>query len=307
MLRPFFLSFGSKRLSASFNTFQITQFSFNNAVLRSLVRSEFSPDAICAHFLLPSGHAALQLARILKKPVFCFLGESDITNHETKFNYKQIQALFRQFDLLIPNSYSIAEILTERYQINTNSIKVIPNGVNKNVFSPRDQNYCREKLGYDSRKKIIIFVGSFIERKGPLRALAACNMLNPKPQMIFIGEGDQVPEDENILFRGSLPQEELPFYLNAADVFLLPTSTEGMPNAILEAMSCNLPIVTSPIPVNRFLLGDNHPFFAPSHSETKIADALSRALLAGGIMSYEKNFSLDERARQISQAFSARC
>lgn len=117
-----------------------------------------------------------------------------------------------------------------------------------------DKRECRAELNLPHDAKIVLFVGGFVERKGPLRVLDACRSLEPKPLMIFLGKGEQELADENIIFKGAVNQESLAKYLNAADVFVLPTTKEGMPNAILEAMASNLPIVSSDIPVNKYLL-----------------------------------------------------
>jgi glycosyltransferase involved in cell wall biosynthesis len=65
---------------------------------------------------------------------------------------------------------------------------------------------------------------------------------------IFIGRGPLEPSSEVCAFRGHVPHENLPIWLNAADVFCLPTKAEGNCNAINEAMSVGLVTVTSDIP-----------------------------------------------------------
>ena len=63
-----------------------------------------------------------------------------------------------------------------------------------------------------------------------------------------------MPEGAQVLHRGPVSHEEIPDWLSAADVFALPTYAEGSCNAILEAMACGLPIVSSNIPANREVL-----------------------------------------------------
>jgi len=100
---------------------------------------------------------------------------------------------------------------------------------------------------------VVAFVGHFIERKG---VTVLSNVLNQLDDVysIFIGSGVEEPQCKNILFKGTVPHEKVHVYLNAADVFILPTSAEGCCNAIIEAMACGLPIVSSNQPFNDDIL-----------------------------------------------------
>ena len=113
---------------------------------------------------------------------------------------------------------------------------VKPNAVNSELFKKLDKETCRKKLGLPADAFIISFVGSFIERKGANRVAAAIKSLSGDPvYSIFAGRGNVEPDCENILFKGSLRHEDIPEYLNASDVFVLPTLAEGCCNAIVEA------------------------------------------------------------------------
>lgn len=144
----------------------------------------------------------------------------------------------------------------------------------------------------------MIFVGSFIHRKGPRRVLEACALLPEPPKMVFVGSGSQRPEGEGVLYAGHVEHSMLPWYLFAADVFVLPTLSEGMPNAIIEAMACGVPIVTSAIPPNLFLLGEHYPLFA---NPVDIAEISQKIQSAYGFDARQipKPYSIQERAKTI--------
>lgn len=253
---PLFLKVPAKLMRL--NIFSLKQFFFTRSVISSYSakRKEKVYDAVYAHFLFPAGDAALAVAKKASIPAYLALGESDFKKWENYFSIEQLAVKLSKFNRIFPNSPSLAELLVSRYSVSPDNVVFVPNGVNTDVFYPRDKRKCRAELNLPQKAQIVLFVGGFVERKGPLRVLEACRQLKSEPLMVFLGKGRQEPVDERILFKGAVNQTLLAKYLNAADVFVLPTTKEGMPNAILEAMASNLPIVASDIPVNRYLLKD---------------------------------------------------
>ena len=127
-----------------------------------------------------------------------------------------------------------------------------------------------------TNKFIIICVGQFIERKGQKRILEAINLLGNKDiKTIFIGKGDDDFEHESIIFKGTVKNVDLPYYLNAADVFVLPTRKEGCCNAIIEALACGLPIVSSDKPFNYDVLNGENSILVNPDDINEISTAIS--------------------------------
>ena len=118
-----------------------------------------------------------------------------------------------------------------------------------------DKSKCRRVLGIAEDKVVGGFLGHFIERKGPLRVAKATEGINDL-LMIYIGKGEQEPQGSNIIFKGQVPHNEISKYLSAADFFILPTQAEGCCNAIVEAMACGLPIISSDRDFNDDILND---------------------------------------------------
>lgn len=140
---------------------------------------------------------------------------------------------------------SVACNLTER-----GKCIVLPNSINGSTFRLLDKKKVRMELGCSQDDFIVAFCGRFNERKGVFRLEKAIEMCKDKKiKSIFIGrpiEGQkQIPKCEGIIFCGTLPHDEVAKYLNAADVFVLPTLAEGCSNSIVEAMACGLPIISS--------------------------------------------------------------
>uniref|UniRef100_UPI004048A376 glycosyltransferase family 4 protein n=1 Tax=Algoriphagus sp. TaxID=1872435 RepID=UPI004048A376 len=251
--RPTYISFSAKNFFG-FNTIYLSQKSFEKSVFKCLIHFEFKADVVYSHFLLPAGLTALKLGSKFNLKVFCTLGESCILGYEKIYSHDFLLSLYNKFEKVFPNNLEIIKILITKYKLNENKIEFIPNGVDTNLFYSMSKINCRDLLNFPKDEKIVLFIGGFIERKGPLRVLEACMMLKKMPKMIFIGSGLQIPKNSNIIFSGVVNHDLLPLYFNACDVFVLPTKNEGMPNVILEAMACNVPIVTSNIEINKVVL-----------------------------------------------------
>lgn len=69
----------------------------------------------------------------------------------------------------------------------------------------------------------------------------------PRVAGVYLGRGGQTPVGPCVLYAGSVPNDEMPQWLNAFDLFVLPTLSEGHCNAINEAIACGVPIITSDI------------------------------------------------------------
>lgn len=138
--------------------------------------------------------------------------------------------------------------------------KVIPNGINREVFV-RDEDSgtrFRERWGVSSTDKLVLSVGLRIPRKGVDTFVNLSNRLKNRDDVkfVWVGESESLLEDAldktskgRVLFAGHIPFSEIVGVYSAADVFVFPTRAESYGNVMLEAASCGCPLIVRDIPV----------------------------------------------------------
>lgn len=179
----------------------------------------------------------------------------------------------------------------EMQKISKKKTVVVPNGMDKNKFN-LDKYESRENLGLSSNDKIIIFVGRLEPVKGIQYLIESMNILkntenNLKLLVVGYGKDDQklkllvktLELEEIVIFTGKIPNEKIPEYLAASDIFVLPSLSEGFPVVLLEAMASGLPIITTKIRGLAEIIQDGvNGFLVHPKSSNEIADRISLIL-----------------------------
>lgn len=191
---------------------------------------------------------------------------------------------------------------------------VLPNAYNPKEFYQEDSSDIRKKLGITNDDFVVAFCGRFNNRKGVFRVDEALKRLNnPHIKAIYIGSPmdncKEEPNYERTAFKGQLPHHEIVHYLNAADVFVLPSMAEGCPNSVIEAMACGLPIISSDLPFNYDILDKSNSLLVDPTNVDAIANAILQlkndknlcARLSQGALQKAQSLRIDERTKKILQ------
>lgn len=181
---------------------------------------------------------------------------------------------------------------------------VIVNGYRADEFYIMDKKKCRSELNIPENVFIIAFVGGFIERKGIKELCEAVDRFEDV-YTIFIGSGDSQPTCKNVLFSGKVQHNMIGKYLNAADIFVLPTKAEGCCNAIIEAIACGLPVVSSNKSFNDEILDDKCSIRIDESSVDSISDAIF-TLRNNKELREKMHAAAEEKSRSLTIEFRAR-
>lgn len=285
-----------------------SRYSFYRAIEKTYKKQNLNADIIYSHFL-QAGISGVMLAKKLGIPSYIANGEADTVESVKHLSPNLIRKTLEDVTGIISVSTKCKEEIEELCGHDDEIVKkitVIPNAANTKVFHKLDKKRCRKELGFPEDKFIVSFVGSFIERKGIQKVAKAVDELD-EIYAVFIGTGPDNPCCKNILFKGRVNNGEMVKYLNSTDVFVLPTTAEGCSNAIVEAMACGLPIVSSNRSFNLDILDKSCAILIDPNNQREITEAIKslkenqemRNKLSEGSNKKSKTLSLESRANKI--------
>lgn len=290
-------------------------YDFNNLLKRLclfffFLNNKINPDVCYCHFW-GTAYAVLPFAKRKNIPLFVATGESVISNlFQTRFDKNILKNYVK--GVICVSSKNKKESIELGLTTEDKCI-VLPNAVDSKLFKLYDRTECRKLLSLPLNTFIVAFVGWFIERKGVLRLSKAIEKANDI-HSIFIGKGEQMPNCKNILHCGPLSHDDIPHYLNAADIFVLPTQHEGCCNAVVEAMACGLPVVSSNLPFNWDVLNKDNSIMVDPNNIDEISEAITRLRdnyelrnrLSKGALNTAKSLTITKRAEAIINFMSSK-
>jgi len=208
------------------------------------VVAEFKPDIVFAPWAYPDGWAALHLARAAKLPVVVQVHGSDVKLlDEYPAKRARTAEALTGADGVVAVSQDLANDVTA---MGVTTVKVIIDGVDPTLFH-QSSDAPRKKRTH------VLSVGNLVAVKSVAVLIEA--MVGLEADLTVIGEGPLRRSLEaqakrlnvNARFLGSLPLTKLPAHYHAADLMVLPSLSEGVPNVLLEASACGVPWVASDV------------------------------------------------------------
>jgi glycosyltransferase involved in cell wall biosynthesis len=256
-------------------------------VWSALFVRRFKPDSILAFFGIPSGAAAWMLKKLYRIPYIVSLRGGDVPGfrpYDFKTFHKLmspfLRVIWRDASAVIANSKGLRDLalaFDSRAEI-----PVIPNGVD--VISRPDET----RLWMPPR---LFSAGRIVHQKGLDLGLQALSQLTDLDwEWHIAGDGPQLDMlksriqelglADRVTFLGWQSREGLTEWYHRSNVFLFPSRHEGMPNAVLEAMSSGLPVVATRIAGSEELVLDGETgFLVQSENVDELREALRKILM----------------------------
>lgn len=227
-------------------------------VLELHKKEEF--DVIYATDFFPDGDAAARLARYINVPAACLgIGvDVNITARSSKIMYRHFVRTARALDGTLACGRSVADAIdavTGRCSLRVYGV------VDLQEFSPAPNKVSlRKTLGLPLDKTVALYAGYLMKRKGIYElAEVLCRIQKTCPNTLLVMCGGGPEEaglqtfirerniERMVRLVGEVEPEQMSKWMQASDLFVLATHTEGMPNVVMEAMACGLPVVTTQV------------------------------------------------------------
>ena len=219
---------------------------------------EFRPDLVLAAWAYPDGWAAVELGHRARLPVVDKVHGSDIlTLPQTPGRGARTAEAMRRADGVVAVSRDLAEKVAQM-GADARHVRVVYDGIDAGKFHPGTKDEARRRLSLPDGEPVVLFVGNLVPVKGVDVLVDACAKLlgaGTRARCFIIGQG---PLDEqlrrqiarlgltdHVALVGPVLHANLPDWFRAADVFVLPSHSEGVPCVLLEAAACGTRYVAS--------------------------------------------------------------
>ena len=219
--------------------------------LAPVLRSH-SADVVLAAWLYPDAWAVTQSA---EKPCVLIAQGSDVHRYlKDSARRATILEAVGKASATITRSRSLATLLAEA-GADSSRLHPIHNGVDTSMFHPGAPSEARTHLGLGSEEHIVLFVGNLLPVKNPHLLLRAFAELPADSRLVLAGKGPLRAELEALAtelgiasrtrFLGPQTATQIATWMRAADVLCMTSHNEGLPNVVLEARACGLPVVAT--------------------------------------------------------------
>jgi teichuronic acid biosynthesis glycosyltransferase TuaC len=262
--------------------------------IRSTVRRAldgFQPDAVVGYWAHPDGAVAVELARKVSATSAVMIGGSDVlilTDRPSR--RKQVCDVLRSADVVLPVSDSLARRVVE-LGASANRTHVWRQGVDSGVFFHGDKASARQQLEITADSPVLVWIGRMEPVKGLDILLQACRQLVEERfafRLYLVGDGglrsqlksqaESLSLQDRVVFVGPKPPERLGDWYRAADLTVLPSRSEGLPNVLRESVACGTPFVASDVGGIREIAEPGLDRLVPKENPRALASAIRNAL-----------------------------
>jgi glycosyltransferase involved in cell wall biosynthesis len=187
---------------------------------------------------------------------------------------------------VICTSRSVRDEAVRFYGADPQKLHIVPNGVNVQRFTPKGGSE-RHRWNLSPEDKVVLFVGALVPRKRPDLLIQALLTMPESWKLLIVGKGplqDKLKAQtkalqlrDRVLFAGYIPYPSLPAIYRMANVLALPSSYEGLPKVVLEALASGVPVAASGFETEHSGLQSAINWLSPNGTPEATANALIRA------------------------------
>lgn len=240
---------------------------FLRALYYALLKGE-EYSVVHAHYAFPPGLFALLHKKRFHSKMIVTAHGSDINKMPDKSSKIAfvMKKILEYADSIVCVSDSLKENIIKRFGVDDKKIKIINMGIDTKTFYKID--HAKKELNLPYHKKIILFVGNFYKMKGVLDLVDAFQKMSYKNAiLILVGDStveeetrrilkEKAKDDKRIMLIDPQPQKIIAKYMSAADVFVLPSYSEGYSLVTYEAMATESLVVVNDLDVFKYLKED---------------------------------------------------
>jgi len=246
--------YSPKLLRSHYGTFYWHSIS---STVRRVIKSR-RPDATIGFWVHPDGEAAVRAAREAGVPSMIIAGGSDLLLlTKDKRRSRCVVKVLQAADVLVAVSSDLREKIST-LGVSPEKTHVWNRGVDSTLFSPGDRLEARHRLGIPASGRVVVWVGRMVPVKGLDVLIEASSILQRRDanfHLYLVGDGPlraileercrSMGLSSRISFAGNRRHHDLPDWYRAADLTVLPSRSEGLPNVLRESLACGTPFVAS--------------------------------------------------------------
>ena len=224
------------------------------------VVEDFRPEAVVSYWAHPDGEVALRAAQPLGIPSVVIIGGSDVLLLPNDRRRKpKIQRVLRESSAVMTVSEGLRRAVID-LGTDPSRVHTIYQGVDDKLFCPGDAEAARKKLSLPADRRQLLWVGRMVDVKGLDKLIAAFDLARQRQSdlhLLLVGDGPlrtAVQADverrglsDHVTFAGAQLPSQLPDWYRAADLCVLSSWSEGLPNVLREAVACGRPFVSTDV------------------------------------------------------------
>ena len=263
------------------------------SALRTLTR-DWKPDAVLSYWAHPDGECGLRAGQLFGAPSAVIVGGSDVLLlPKDRVRGECVRRVLRESDTVITVSDGLREACL-RLGIPSERVRTIRQGIDPRTFHSGDQAEARSRVGVtlNTGEKLAVWVGRMVGLKRVDVLIRACRILKDGGQKVrfcLLGEGPcrtewqrlAAAEDvaDLVQFVGPVGHDQLADWYRAADLTVLCSESEGLPNVLRESVACGTPFVSTDIGSIREIAEPQFAELVPVHDAADLARGIQMVIL----------------------------